>query len=157
MANLGSFGAALKELDPNGQKDTFTYFGQEFTIIGVLPPMLMFQLAAAMTGKVDETEGMGAMWEAFRTALGDSEFNRLYRIAVDNKDATEDLMRLVMAIYENDTGRPTEQPSDSSAGLSSTSTSSSPSVSTPPASGVEAFVQDRSIPHLVPVSQVLAG
>jgi len=150
MADLGAFGAAIKELDPNAEKDSFTYFGEKFEIVSALPPMLMFQLAASMTGKVDETEGMAALWEAMRIALGDDEFNRLYKIAVDKRDSTEDLMTVVMAIYQNDAGRPTVQPSDSSDGLSSVSPSSSP-LSTVTDS-------DRSrMDDLVPVSRILAG
>jgi hypothetical protein len=144
VANLGSFGAAIKALDPAAEKDTFTYFGEKFEIVSALPPVLMFQLAASMTGKVDETEGMGALWEALRISLGDDEFNRLYKIAVDRRDSTEGLMGVVMAIYQNDAGRPTEQPSDSSDGLSSISPSSSPS-------------STGQVSDLVPVSRILAG
>lgn len=136
MAKLGEFGAALKELDPDAEKDTFTYFGEEFEIAGVLPPMLMFQLAAAMTGKVDETEGMAALWEAFRVALGNEEFNHLYRIAVEKRDSTESLMSVVMAIYQADAGRPTVEPSGSSHGQSTTSPSSSTSSTHPALAGL---------------------
>lgn len=157
MADLGSFGAALKELDPNREKDSFTYFGEKFEIVSALPPMLIFQLAAAMTGKVDETEGMAALWEAFRIALGDDEFNRLYRIAVDKRDSTEGLMTVVMAIYQNDAGRPTVQPSDSSAGLSSTSPSSSPSSTVTGSVPALGLVDRSGTNDFVPVSRILAG
>ena len=157
MADLGSFGAALKALDPNAEKDTFTYFGEKFEIVSALPPMLMFQLAASMTGKVDETEGMAALWEAMRIALGDDEFNRLYKIAVDKRDSTEGLMEVVMAIYQNDSGRPTVQPSDSSDGLLSISPSTSPS-STVTDSVPALGLVDRSLTDdFIPVSRILAG
>lgn len=153
MGDLGSFGAALKELDPNAEKDTFTYFGEKFEIVSVLPPVLMFQLAAAMTGKVDETEGMGALWQAYRIALGDDGFNRFYKLAVDRKDSNEGLMTVAMAIYQNDAGRPTVQPSDSSAGLSSVSPSSSPSSTVTDSP----FGPRDAVDDLVPVSRILAG
>jgi hypothetical protein len=156
MADLGAFGAAIKELDPAAEKDTFSYFGEKFAIVSALPPMLMFQLAASMTGKVDETEGMGALWEAFRIALGDDEFNRFYKIAVDKKDSNEGLMTVAMAIYQNDAGRPTVQPSDSSAGLSSISPSSSPS-STVTDSVPLGLVGSSEPNDFVPVSRILAG
>ena len=157
MADLGSFGAALKALDPNAEKDTFTYFDEKFEIVSALPPMLMFQLAASMTGKVDETEGMAALWEAMRIALGDDEFNRLYKIAVDKRDSTEGLMEVVMAIYQNDSGRPTVQPSDSSDGLLSISPSTSPS-STVTDSVPALGLVDRSLTDdFIPVSRILAG
>lgn len=157
MADLGSFGAAIKELDPNAEKDTFTYFGKKFEIVSALPPVLMYQLAAAMTGKADETEGMGALWQAYRIALGDDGFNQFYKLAVDNKDSNESLMTVAMTIYQNDAGRPTVQPSDSSDGQYITSPSSSPS------STVTDSVQPlgpvgRDDPNdLVPVSRILAG
>jgi hypothetical protein len=162
MAHLGEFGAAIKALDPNAPRDTFGYFGEKFEIVDVLPPMLMFQLAAAMTGKIDEQEGMASMWEAYRISLGDDAFNRFYRLAVDRKDTVEDLMRLVMRVYEADAGRPTEQPSVSSDGPSSTSPSTSPSStvtdSVPPAlTRAPVLVGLDSTDDFVPVSKILAG
>lgn len=127
MADLGAFGAAIKELDPNAEKDTFTYFGEKFEIVAALPPLLMYQLAASITGKVEETDGMTALWQAYRITLGEDGFNRFYKLAVDRMDSNESLMTVAMTIYENDAGRPTVQPSVSSDGLSSTSPSSSPS------------------------------
>ena len=157
MADLGAFGAAIKALDPAAEKDTFTYFGEKFEIVSDLPPMLMFQLAASMTGKVDETEGMGALWEAMRIALGDDEFNRLYKIAVDKRDSTEGLMTLVMAIYQNDAGRPTVQPSDSSDGLSTISPSSSPSSTVTDSVPALGLVDRDRVDDFIPVSRILAG
>jgi hypothetical protein len=175
MADLGSFGAALKALDPAAEKDTFTYFGEKFEIVSALPPMLMFQLAAAMTGKVDETEGMAALWEAFRISLDEpdlepwdgpgedqrpapkQQFNRLYRIAVDKRDSTEGLMTVVMAIYQNDAGRPTVQPSDSSGGLSSISPSSSPSSTATDSAPALGLVDRSQSDDFIPVSRILAG
>ena len=156
MADLGAFGAAIKELDPDAEKDTFTYFGEKFEIVAALPPILMFQLAASMTGKVDETEGMGALWEAFRLALGDDAFNRFYRIAVERRDSNEGLMTVAMAIYQNDAGRPTVQPSDSSDGQSSASPSSSPS-STATDLAPLGLVGSSEPNDFIPVSRILAG
>jgi hypothetical protein len=157
MVDLGAFGAAIKELDPNQEKDTFTYFGEKFEIVSALPPILMFQLAASMTGKVDETEGMGALWEAFRLALGDDEFNRFYRVAVEKRDSNEGLMTVAMAIYQNDAGRPTVQPSDSSDGLSSVSPSSSASFTVTDSVPALGLVDRSRMDDLVPVSRILAG
>lgn len=155
MAFLGDFGAALKELDPSQEKDTFAFFGEKFEITAQLPPMLVFQLGATMTGKVDETEGMAAMWEALRVSLGDSGFSRFYKLAVAKKADEQSLMELVMSIFEATGGeRPTVQVPDLPVGQSPISPSSSTSVSTPPDSGEP---RDLSIPHLRPVSEVLAG
>lgn len=155
MGHLGDFGAAVKELDPNAEKDTFNFFGEKFEIIEELPPMLIFQLAAAMTGKVEETEGMGAMWAALNVSLGEDEFARLYKLAVAKRADIQSLMELVMTLFQASGGeRPTASAPDSLAGPSTTSPSSSTSSSLPPAFGGD---RDMSVPHLRPLSEVLAG
>jgi hypothetical protein len=168
MARLGEFGAAVKEF--KGEQDEFGFFDQNFTVTGSIPPMLMLQLAASATGKIDEAEGMAAMWEALRCSLtvpaykrpahddeepdenGEVEvdadptrFNDLYKLAVEKRCDIEALMRLVFALFEAQSGRPTQRPSDSSDGPSPTSQSSSNS-STHPA-----------LSHLRPVDDVIKG
>lgn len=175
MAHLGDFGAAIKELDPNAEKDTFSFFGESFDVVGALPPMLIFQLAAAMTGKVAETEGMGAMWAAWNVALDEpdhepwtgegqdsrpapkKQFAKFYKLAVDKRADDTSLMELVMAIFQASGGeRPTVQASDSPAGQLPTSPSSNVSPSIPPAFGGEPH--DATTPtQLRPISEVLAG
>lgn len=164
MAHLGSFGAALRELNPSAEHDTFEFFGETFTVEAVLPPMLMFQLGAGLTGKVEETEAMGAMWEAWRTCLtkpehedakpgggvrtvpaDESQFVKFYRLAVEKRADTESLLQVVMALYQAQAGRPTEEPFGSSPGQSTTSPSSSTSSSPWAQRG------------LTPVAEVLAG
>lgn len=176
MAHLGDFGAALKELDPSAQRDTFTFFGEKFEVVADLPPMLVFTLAASMTGKVDEEEGMAAMWQAYRVSLDEvlppwegegpdtrvplKQFNRFWDLTVTKRANLDSLMELVMSLFQASGGeRPTVQVPDSPPGELTTSPSSSTSVSTPPAFGGETIILDRdpSVPHLVPVSQVLAG
>ena len=168
MARLGEFGAAQKEY--TGERDQFGFFGEEFTVTGSIPPMLMLQLAASATGKIEEAEGMAAMWEALRTSLtapevvrpahddetpdengnitvpenGD-QFNRLYRIAVEKKCEIEPLMRLVFALFEAQGGRPTQPVSASSPGLSPTSPSSSDSATHP------------ALRHLTPVDSLVVA
>lgn len=153
MTYLGDFGAAIKELDPNAEKDSFGFFGEKFEVVDELPPMLIFQLAASMTGKVDETEGMGAMWAALNVALGEDEFKRFYKLAVSKRADITCLMQVVMELFQASGGeRPTVQVSGSPSGQSPTSQSSNTSSSIP-----EAFGGDRSVPHLRPISEVLAG
>lgn len=163
MSHLGSFGAAVRELDP-ASLDTFEFFGEEFTVTGVIPSMLMLQLGASATGKIEEAEGLAAVWEAMRCSLttpekqvtgndgvttvpaDGSEFSRFYKLAVAHCCELEDLMRLTNALFEAQSGRPTEGPQGSLPGPSSTSPSSSTSSSTHPA-----------LAHLRPVGQVLDG
>ncbi len=146
MGHLGSFAAAKHELSRKPEDvDTFDFGGEKFSVVGELPAMLMLQLAASTTGKIGETEGLAAMWEALRTGLGDKEFNRLFRLAVDYNADLEDVMRLVFALFEAQGGRPTEAASDSPPGPSSTSLSASISSITP------------GHPPLRPVSELIAG
>ena len=155
MADLGDFEAAVREVDPAAEQDTFRFCGEHFTVAGEIPPMLMMQLGAAATGKIDEAEGFAAMWEALRCSLtvpeqGDTPadktpFDRLYKLAVSQGVDLQVVMRLVFKLFEAQGGRPTKRALDSSPGASSTSPSTSPS-STHPA-----------LAHLRPVSEVLAG
>lgn len=170
MGHLGSFGAAVKELDPGADKDTFDLFGESFTVVGVIPPMLMLQLGAATTGKIDDQEGLGAMWEAMRCSLtvaereepaadgtartvpaDGSQFDRLYKLAVAKRCDLDSLMKLAMALFEVQAGRPTEEPRGSSPGLSATSPSSNTSSSDSPASGTSRW------PGMTPVAQLMHG
>lgn len=144
MSDLGAFGAALKEFDRSAEPDTFTFFGERFEVIGEIPPMLMLQLGASATGKIGESEGLAAMWEAMRTSLGDESFARLYKLAVEMRADLDSLMRLVFALFEGQAGRPTEAASDSQPGPPTTSKSSSGS-----------STHQAALAHMRPVSEVM--
>lgn len=156
MAHLGSFGAAVRELDPGADRDTFDLMGESFTVVGVIPPMLMLQLGAATTGKIDDQEGLGAMWEAMRCALtkpavgeqpeDGTEFDRLYKVAVGKRCDLDGLMKLAMALFESQAGRPTGEPQGSLPGPSTTSPSSNTSSSVSPA-----------LEGMTPVASLLGG
>ena len=153
MAYLGDFGAAVNELDPSAEKDSFAFFGEKFEIIAELPAVLILQVGAFMTGKVDDTEGMGAMWSALDISLGEEEFARFYKLALTKRANVQSLMELVMSIFQASGGeRPTVQAPDSLVGPPPTSQSSNLSASTPQDSGAD---RDPSVPHLVPVSQLV--
>lgn len=136
---LGEFGAAQREL--SGERDDFVFCGEVFVVEQPIPAVLMLHLGAAMgAGSVEEIHGMGVLFDALRLSLtkpprtdtdgsevpaDDEPFQRLYRLAVDQAVELEPLMRLVMALFEAQSGRPTRQPSVSSAGPVTTSPSSS--------------------------------
>lgn len=153
---LGSFGAAVREFDPDGERNTFDFFGEEFTIHGVIPPMIMLHLGAAMAGKVSDVEGNAAMWEAFQAALtrpavdggraDDSDFDRFYRLAIARKCSTDELIKLVFALIGGQADLPTERQPTSPDGQPPTSPTSSSSASDTPDS-----------PRLRPVDEVLGG
>lgn len=158
MAKLGSFGAAIRELDPDSERDTFDFFGSEFTVHGVIPPMLMLHLGAVMTGKIGEIEGNAAVWEALRCALtvsgsdddrtppDHSEFDRFYRLAVRRRCTTDELLKLVFALLGVQIAFPTEQLPASPDGPLPTGESSNSSAS-----------DTQDSPRLVPVDEALGG
>lgn len=163
MTNLGSFGSAVREMTPDGgDRDTFEFCGEQFTVYDTIPPMLMLQLGAAATGKIEEQEGLAAIWEAMRCSLtkpagapsdedpeptpDEAEFQRYYRLAVKYKVGLADLMRVAMALFQAQSGRPTERRPASSDGPSSVSPSSNAWSST-----------HQDLAHLRPVADLLAG
>lgn len=164
MGDLGAFGAAVRELDPNREQDSFTFCGKPFKVVADMPPMLAFQMGAAATGKVDQAEGLAAVWISLRISLDEpdltpwdgagedtrpaplKQFDDLYKLAVETHASAEELTRLALKLFEGQTGRPTERQSDSSDSPSTTSRSSS------------ALSSDPRLPsHLRPVSEVLSG
>lgn len=153
---IGEFGAAKREL--SGEKDDFVFCGELFDVQQPMPPVLAIQLGAAVSGKIDETEGYAAVWEAFRISLTVPEFHRLaatdewedaeedadgnkiirvpeddalFRkwvgLATRNHVELDELIKLVMGLFEAQTGRPTRQAPGSSAGQPSISPSSNTS------------------------------
>src|ERR1041384_2190498 len=120
MANLGSFGAAVKEL--TGERDVFDFFGEKFEVVDSIPG-------------------------------DDKQFVLFYRLAVSNRADLDSLMALALALFEAQTGRPTEEPHGSSPGSSTTSptpnTSSSPSPASRPL--------HPALEGMIPVSSVLTG
>jgi hypothetical protein len=160
MPRLGSFGAAVREFDPDGARDTFDFFGETFTVEGVIPSMLHLQLGAALAGKIAEMDGNAAVYAVLRCALSkpkrevdgktveedDSQFDRFYMLAVDRRCNLDSLLDLVLSMFEAQSGRPTEQQPTSPPGPLPTSTPSNSSASDSPDS-----------PRLRPVDEVLAG
>lgn len=156
MASLGSFGAAIREQDPDAERDTFEFFGETFTVAGDIPAIIELQMSAAIAGKLSGVEGDAAVYAALRSALvadpaeGEQpdigQWDRFCRIAATNRVGPEALTELVLTIVAAQAGRPTVQRSTSDGGSLPTSTSSSPSASDSPAS-----------PGLKSVDDLLAG
>jgi len=172
IGDFGEFDAAQHELER--EKDDFAFCGEEFVVQCPMPAVLMLQLGASVSGKVDETEGFAALWEALRVSLtipevrrlaepdddpedvdehgtvlvseaDDAPFRKFYKLAVDRGAKLEPMMKLVMALFEAQTGRPTRPAPVSSDGRPITSPSSSTSSIHP------------GLSHLRPVSEVVTG
>lgn len=126
MANLGTFGAAVHEGDPDREPDTFEFYGETFTVkdrVGVMP-LLMFA-AVAKTG-VDsaEMEAFAAMHALITACIVTEDVPRFEKSATDNDVETEQLMEVCKVLYSAVTGRPTTRPSDSADGSSTTTENS---------------------------------
>jgi hypothetical protein len=154
MGSIGSFGAAVRELDPAAERDTFEFFDRKFTIHGVIPPFVAIHLGAAMTGKIGDIEGNAAMFEALRCALtkpadgngegaDDAEFDRFCRMAVDRRCTTGELIKLVFSLLGAQADLPTEQQPTSQDGPLPTSESSNSSSSNTQDSSQLVSVEDR--------------
>lgn len=174
IGDFAAFEGAQRELER--EKDDFTFAGETFVVQCPMPAVLMLQLGASVSGKVDETEGFAALWEALRVSLtipevrrdydatvdgpdvdvdehgtvlvseaDDEPFRKLYKLAVDRGVKLEPMMKLVMALFEAQTGTPTRRASVSSDGRPNTSPSSSTSSTHP------------GLSHLRPVSEVVTG
>jgi hypothetical protein len=158
MAKIGSFSAAVREFDPDAERDTFDLFDQEFTVEGIVPPMLMLHLGAAMAGKAGQMEGNAAIWQALRCALtkpgrtgpdgkkipeDDSQWRRFYQLTVAKGSDADDLIDIVFAIVGAQAGKAGERQSTSPPGPPQTSTNSNSSASDTPDSPGLRSVEDR--------------
>lgn len=130
MADLGEFGAALKEL--SGEVDHFKFMGARFEVRNAISPWLVMKFSAASTGKLAEDEGMATVMQVFESALGDEQFGSFDRLAVGCD--MDELIRLGMGIFQAQAARPTEEPSGSSPKPLSISPSSSSESSLSPVS-----------------------
>jgi hypothetical protein len=145
MARLGSFGAAAREL-AGADRDTFEFFDREFTVVGVIPPMLMLRLGASMAGELGEIDSNAVMYKALRHALtvpGDpdngvrpdeSQFDEFEALAIKKACDADELIRLVFALVGIPIAFPTEPQPTSPDGLPETSPNSKSSASDTPAS-----------------------
>jgi hypothetical protein len=154
VAKLGSFGAAAREIDPGSERDTFDFFGEEFTVLGTIPPMLMLRLGAYMAGELGLIESNAAVYKALRCALtppdagpADGEqFDRFEQLAVAKQCDVNELLRLVFSLVGIQIDFPTEPQPTSPDGLPDTSANLNSSASDSPDS-----------PRLRSVDEVLGG
>lgn len=153
--NLGEFGAALRELD--GERDTFTFFGERFELVADVPAIIEMRLAAGLNGSLPEDDAVAAMWDALRIALNEDresedgkpeplrQFDRFEQLALEKRADMPSVMKLVFRICAAPAGRPTARPSAAGGGPQPTSLSSNDSSTHP------------GLAHLRPVSDLLAG
>jgi len=152
MPSLGDFTVAKKET-PDREPDTFTFCGELFTVaeqVGIVA-WGRFAQAAQAGHDTAEMEGLAALIEVVSQIVVDADRDRFLTVASRNRADADDLLAIVRAVMEAQAERPTQQPSDSSAGLSPTpENSKAPSFS---AESLSPIQRDPRIVALVPVEE----
>lgn len=162
MALIGEFGAAAREEDSNVEPDTFTFYGETFTVaerVGAMP-LLRFAAVAEAGTQAEELAGLAAMHELMRDCLAAGDWPRFQKVAADNKAEADELMEVCGAVYAAVTGRPTRRPSASVDGSSETTGSSrepSSSAASSPLGNVPPIQLDARVRELRPVSEAGAA
>jgi hypothetical protein len=126
MASLGEFEAAVREADPDREADTFTLCGETFTVadeIGIVP-LGMFAKAATSGLDTAEMDGLAALVDMASQCVVEEDVERFLSVASKKRINAELLLKIVQAVIEAQSGRPTQRPSDSSDGSSTTGASS---------------------------------
>lgn len=126
MAHIGDFEAAAKAADPNREPDTFTLQGKTFTVAEDVNIIALGRFAriAREGGDTDDMEGLAALIDTVASLVIPEDENRFLDTASKHRADGELLLKIVQAVLEAQSGHPTERPSDSSAGSSTTSPSS---------------------------------
>lgn len=113
------------------------FMGESYLIsdrIGLMP-LLKFAHAAASGLDSDTMQGMAAQYAMIRDCIDPQDWPRFEYDAIDKKAGPGELDKVTADVIEMLTARPTQPPSDSSAGRPETlanSKGSSPSPGTPP-------------------------
>lgn len=129
MALLGEFEVAAREVEDDPAQ--FKFCGELFTVgkVGLIP---LGRFAKAAVSGLDsaDMEGLAAMLDMLSDTVVDGDRPRLLEVARRNRADATDLMPIIQAIIQAESGRPTRRPSDSPSGPSRTgenSRASSPS------------------------------
>ena len=126
MTDLG----ALGDPTPDGREITFTYFGETTHVapeLGELDYIDFMERAGAMD--VESPAALAMVKDFARLCIAAEDFDRFWAAARKNRQTVEGVFKVLRAIIEEVTDRPTMQPSDSSDGQSSTDTKSEPGLS----------------------------
>lgn len=126
MAHLGDFEAAVKAQDETREPDTFGLNGQVFTVADEINIIALgrFARAAREGASTDDMEGLAALIDTVSSLVVPEDENRFLDVCSRSRVDGEFLLNIVQKVLEAQAGHPTEQPSDSSGGLSTTGQSS---------------------------------
>jgi hypothetical protein len=105
---------------------TVEFYGEQFRIadrIGLMP-MMRFAKAAKSGVDSNDLDGLAAMYDLLEQCLADDEWPRFEKHADRHRADGDELMEIVSKVFEVLSERPTQRPSDSSDGPSTTTSSS---------------------------------
>jgi hypothetical protein len=126
VPKIGEFHVAKRQADPNAEPLTFELEGETFTVsdtIG-LAPLADFAHAAVSGLDTSDMEGMAAIRTMLRNCVIPDDSDRLWHVVATSRAEVDDLLPIVQAVIEAQTGKDTPKPSDSLPGLSSATASS---------------------------------
>ncbi|MEU7978251.1 hypothetical protein AB0B63_06935 [Micromonospora sp. NPDC049081] len=118
--------ARAEGVDVVGGGQKVTFLGEEYRIadkVGLMP-LMRFAVAAKSGMESDDMEALAAMYSLIKDCIDATEWPRFERDATDKKADQDDLLKVVTDVIQVLTARPTRQPTDSSAGLPTTSPTS---------------------------------
>lgn len=123
-ASFGKLGVDRPAVDQN-DPDTFEWFG---STVRVIPEVNEVELIDLMDTARDldaaGLAGLAALKDAFRMLIHPEDFDAFWMAAKANRQKTADLAEVFQVLVQGATDRPTQKPSDSSAGPLVTAASS---------------------------------
>lgn len=138
MPIIGEFETAVKAADPDREPDQFKLNGAVFTIADEMNIVAWGLYARAAREGVDsnDMEGLATLIDTVGSLVVPEDEERFLQHARKTRVGGDLLMKIIQSVMEAQGGRPMEQPSDSSDGLSTTGApskvlSSSPEPSAP--------------------------
>jgi hypothetical protein len=132
MASLGSLGTP-HQAEVIEEETTFDWFGSTIRLpaLAVSELELIDLMESTTTVDQDSPAAIVVIKNMFRQVIHADDFDQFWDLAKSNRQQIADLMQVYQVLLEAATGRPTQQPSDSSPGRLPTS-GNSPTPSTPP-------------------------
>lgn len=130
--HLGAFGKAREEAT-SSEPDTFDWYGKTIRISDRLAGAPLFDYADAVVSGVDvgNMQAISATRKMVRSCIAEEDWAVFWELYESNRGTTEELAELSARLYEHLGGRPTDKPSDSSAGRSPIGSGTSGQSSTP--------------------------
>lgn len=132
MGSLGSFTVVERTVaaaEGRREQDTFEFAGGTYRVIQSVPSMLpLMQFAAAMSAAEEDDslpmDALGAMYNMLRYCVEPADWAKFEKAAIRAGAGVDTLLPITMAVWESVSSDPTEGPSDSQDGPSTTTPTS---------------------------------